>query len=214
MEDASKVKVLVHACVRIESANPSRVIYVDPYMLTDAPHDADIIFSTHPHGDHFNPDAIAKVAKADTVIVSVADCRDLAKKAGYKGDRFVCIAPGQKVTVRGISAQAVPAYNVGKAFHVQAKGWVGYIIDVDGMSVYVMGDTDVNDDVLKVRSDVLCVPIGGKYTMDMDEAAAYVNEVKPAFVIPLHYGSLDDVRANADGFREAVDASIGLRIDI
>ena len=212
--DGSNVKVLVHACVRMESTSPKRVIYVDPYMLTDAPHDADIIFVTHSHGDHFSADDIAKVANGKTVLVSVATCRKLAKNAGFKGDRFVCVSPGQKVVVRGIAAEAVPAYNVGKNFHVKANGWVGYVITLDGERVYVMGDTDVNDDVRKVQTDILCVPIGGKYTMDMFEAAAYVNEVKPALVIPLHYGALGDVRKSADGFADLIDKAINVRIDI
>ena len=109
-----KVKVLVHACVRMYSDEPKRVIYVDPFKVATAAHDADVIFVTHPHGDHFSEKAIAKVSKADTVLVSVEDCRALAQEAGFTGDRFVCIAPGQKFVVRGIAAEAVPAYNVGK----------------------------------------------------------------------------------------------------
>ena len=209
-----KVKVLVHACVRMYSDEPKRVIYVDPFKVATAAHDADVIFVTHPHGDHFSEKAIAKVSKADTVLVSVEDCRALAQEVGFTGDRFVCIAPGQKFVVRGITAEAVPAYNVGKAFHTQDKGWVGYVITLDGQRIYVMGDTDDNEDVRAVQTDALYVPIGGIYTMDMYEAAAYANAIKPKLVVPLHYGALDDTRRTAEGFAELIDPDIKVRIDI
>ena len=46
----------------------------------------------------------------------------------------------------------------------------------------------INDDVLKVKCDVLFVPIGGIYTMDYKEAANYTNTINPSVVIPTHYG--------------------------
>ena len=49
-----KLKVLVHACVRMYSDEPKRVVYVDPFKVAIAAHDADVIFVTHPHGDHFS----------------------------------------------------------------------------------------------------------------------------------------------------------------
>ena len=209
-----KLKVLVHACVRMYSDEPKRVVYVDPFKVAIAAHDADVIFVTHPHGDHFSEKDIAKLAKDDTVLVSVEDCRAQAAAAGFTGERFVCVAPGQKIEVRGITAEAVPAYNVGKAFHTQSKGWVGYVITIDGKRVYVMGDTDDNKDVRAVKTDVLFVPIGGIYTMDMYEAATYANAVKPELVVPLHYGALDDTRKTADGFAELIGPDINVRIDI
>ncbi len=42
------------------------------------------------------------------------------------------------------------------------------------------------------------VPIGGTYTMNAEEAACFVNAMRPHAVIPTHYasivGSLDDAR--------------------
>ena len=59
---------------------------------------------------------------------------------------------------------------------------------MDNTKYYIMGDTYINDDVLKVKCDVLFVPIGGIYTMDYKEAANYTNTIKPSVVIPTHYG--------------------------
>ena len=53
---------------------------------------------------------------------------------------------------------------------------------------YIMGDTDINDDILNIKCDILFIPIGGTYTMDYKEAADYTNKISPNVVIPTHYG--------------------------
>ena len=49
--------------------NEGKIIYSDPYNISGAPHDADIVLITHSHFDHYSPDDIRKVMKSDTVIV-------------------------------------------------------------------------------------------------------------------------------------------------
>ena len=65
-----------------------------------------------------------------------------------------------------------------------------YIVKIENKLVYVAGDSDVNEDNLKVKCDIALVPIGGKYTMDYKEAADFINKIKPEIVIPTHYGDI------------------------
>jgi len=60
------IRVLTHSSIRLRG---SKVIYVDPYDVREDFHDADFVLITHDHYDHFSPDDIAKVVKADTRIV-------------------------------------------------------------------------------------------------------------------------------------------------
>ena len=48
-----------------------KTIYFDPYDLEPdfEPHDADIIFITHPHYDHFSPDDIRQIMNENTKFV-------------------------------------------------------------------------------------------------------------------------------------------------
>ncbi|MCK5732983.1 MAG: MBL fold metallo-hydrolase, partial [Candidatus Latescibacteria bacterium] len=123
---------LGHASFRIEGA---QVIYIDPWKVKDG-EKADLILITHSHHDHCSPEDVAKIRKAGTEIVTVADC-------GSKFPGKVCaVAPGDRVTVHGIPVEAVPAYNIGKAFHPKANGWAGFVITVEGTRIYHAGDTD------------------------------------------------------------------------
>ena len=43
-------ELLGHSSIKITG---DRVIYIDPYNINDEPKDADLIFITHTHYDHF-----------------------------------------------------------------------------------------------------------------------------------------------------------------
>ena len=164
------VRVLYHSCVRLQG---DKVIYVDPYELSQAPHDADIILITHEHYDHFSPADIAKVKGAQTVLVAPESMRQLVLSAGFAAEQVVLVEAGQTLAIAGVELEIIPAYNVGKQFHPQANRWVGYVIALDGVRYYVAGDTDATEDNRQVRCDVALLPVGGTYTMDAQQAAAY-----------------------------------------
>ena len=63
-----------------------------------------------------------------------------------------------------------------KPFHPKENGWVGYIIELDGIRYYIAGDTDITEESKKVKCDVAFVPVGGTFTMDYKEAANLINE--------------------------------------
>ena len=62
-----KLTVNEHSSIRIGA---DKVIYFDPFHLVRADHDADIIFITHDHYDHFSPEDIEKCAGSDTLFVA------------------------------------------------------------------------------------------------------------------------------------------------
>ena len=77
-----------------------------------------------------------------------------------------------------------------------------------------MGDTDINDDVLKVKCDVLFIPIGGTYTMNYKEAASYTNTINPKIVIPTHYGLIVGDSKLGQEFKSLIDNNISCEIYI
>src|SRR5437870_5745017 len=46
-------------------------VYIDPWGLRDKEEPADVIFITHAHGDHFEPDDIAKIRRITTEAAGV-----------------------------------------------------------------------------------------------------------------------------------------------
>ena len=199
------LSVNAHSSVRIAAAG--KVVYVDPFALKTAPHDADLIFFTHDHFDHCSPEDVAQVSRPDTVFVLPETSREKAASV-TAGRRVITVRPGDRGEALGFPFEAVAAYNPGKPFHPRANGWVGYVLKLDGLRLYVAGDTDATPEAAAVCCDVAMLPIGGKYTMDAREAAELANRIRPAVVVPIHYGSVAGSPGDFERFAAAVDRDV------
>lgn len=189
------------------------VLYFDPFRIENARNDADIIFITHPHFDHFSPADIEKVCRQETVFVAPETMAAELKEAGITN--AVLMKAGETKTVCGIAVRAVPAYNPNKKFHPKQNGWIGYIVTVGGKRIYVSGDTDATDEAAAVCCDIALIPIGGTYTMNPEEAAELINRMQPETVIPTHYGTIVGSRSDGDAFAKRVkpEITVALRKD-
>lgn len=177
------IRVLHQNAIRMEA--DGKVLYFDPYGVQEAPHDADYIFITHDHYDHFSPEDIGRVAKAGTTLVIPESARAAAEAVGLA---VLPVQVGQSAALPGVRFRTVPAYNINKKFHPRAKDWVGYVVELGGRVCYIAGDTDTTPEAQAVRCDVALLPIGGTYTMDAGEAADLARAMRPRVVIPTHYG--------------------------
>lgn len=201
------ISVNTQSSIRIVSAEGT-VIYVDPLEIKGNPEDADLVLITHSHYDHFSPADIVKIRKGSTKFVIPSSMKDEAEKNGIDMYSYLCMEAGDKISAAGIYISAVPAYNKLKPFHPRRNGWIGYILTVDGAKIYVAGDTDALKENTSIICDIAMVPIGGKYTMNPKEAAAFINELKPAVVIPTHYGSIVGKPSDVEEFASKVDPQI------
>ncbi len=182
-----EVQVLTHSSIRIAE---NQIVYFDPFHVEGEPHDADIICVTHDHFDHYSPEELAKVKNAATILVCPKTMEDSLSNSGISEEFTELVAPGDELEINGVRIQAVPAYNVGKQFHPQANQWVGYLVTMNEVTYYIAGDTDINEDVKKVRCDAALLPVGGTYTMTAEEAAELAEMIHPKAAIPTHYGSV------------------------
>lgn len=209
MEMFEEVKVLTHSSIKITG---KKVIYFDPFEVKEESHDADLIFVTHDHYDHYSPEDIRKVAGVDTWIIMPECMRGQEEKAGNFKCKFV--NPSGIIEAKGIMVNAVPAYNRLKPFHTRGKGYAGYAVEMEGVRYYVAGDTDTTPDNQDIKCDVALVPVGGKYTMDFKEAAKLLNCMKPKIAIPTHYGTVVGSLDDGERFAKLVDSRIEVRVMI
>ena len=198
------IQVLYHSSIKI---NIEKVIYIDPFKIEDNCHDADIIFITHSHYDHYSEEDIKKIIKENTKIVVTNDLQETASKLTNE-ENVISVQPNEKYCVAGIIFETIPAYNLNKQFHPKQNNWVGYVIELNGLKYYIAGDTDITDENKKVKCDVAFVPVGGTYTMTAKEAADLINIIKPKMAVPIHYGSVVGTKQDATDFVNLLDKGI------
>jgi L-ascorbate metabolism protein UlaG (beta-lactamase superfamily) len=182
-----------------------KVIVIDPFRIKEC-EPADVILVTHDHYDHCSPADIQKIRKDSMIIVTEPDS---AKK--LSGD-VRTVRPGDKITVSGVPIEAVPAYNTDKEFHPKEKGWLGFIVTVDGVRIYHAGDTDHIPEMTSFQVDVALLPVSGTYVMTAEEAAEATKKINPEVAIPMHYGAIvgsaDDVRRFAEALRRTCEVVV------
>lgn len=207
----SNITVNTQSSIRIGGP---KVLYFDPYLIPVAAHDADLIFITHEHYDHFEPESIARLKKEDTLLVAPESMKKKAlSESGIVPDNCLFYQPGEICEAGGVAIETIPAYNKLKPFHPKGKKWQGYAVTLDDTRYYVSGDTDVNEEIKKVHCDVALIPIGGFYTMDWKQAAEYIAQIKPQAVIPTHYGSIVGNKTDGEDFRKRLE-SLGGNIQV
>lgn len=199
------LKVLCHSSIKI---NKGKKIYFDPFKINENYKDADIIFITHDHYDHYSEEDIEKIRRDDTVFVIPESLKDNLLNLGIKEENINTVLPNKEYKIQDIRCETVPAYNINKHFHPKENNWVGYIIELDGVRYYIAGDTDITPENRKVKCDVALIPIGGTYTMNYKEAAELVNEIKPKIAVPTHYGSIVGTKQDSIEFAKLVDSEI------
>ncbi len=202
------VEWLGHSSVGIYG---EKIVYIDPFseVIEKSDKKADLIISTHAHRDHFDVNAINQLTKDETHVVIKSGCDRSDLIAGFIKE----MDPDQSLRVDDIEIQGVPAYNIrrfrspGKPFHPEGFG-MGVILVVGGVKFYYAGDTDyipVMNNFAAENIEVAFLPIGGKFTMDLDEAVEAAGAIKPKQIVPVHYNHLNGTEADPTLFKRKVE---------
>ena len=192
------IEFVKHNSIKIKG---SKTIYIDPYKIEEEYKDADYIFSTHSHYDHFSEEDIKKIIKPETKIIVVESSKEETLKLT---ENVYVVEPEKEYEIDELSFCTKYAYNVDKQFHPRENNWVGFIINLDGEKYYIAGDTDNIPELQDVECDVAFLPVGGTYTMNYEEAANLANVIKAKTVVPTHYGVLVGKEEDAIKFKELV----------
>jgi L-ascorbate metabolism protein UlaG (beta-lactamase superfamily) len=193
------IEWLGHDAFRLRGAG--KVVYVDPYQLEQRHQPpADLILVTHDHFDHLDAGAIDLLRTPETVVAGPAGV--VAQLPGS-----IEVKPGEERELAGLRVRVLPAYNVnkfrspGEPFHPRGQG-VGYLVELEGETVYHTGDSDPIPEMAGLQPDVALVPVSGTYVMTAEEAAEAVRAMRPGRAIPMHYGAIVGSEADARRFAE------------
>jgi len=161
---------------------------------------------THDHFDHCSPDDVDKIVQPETVIVTE---KDSAKKLS---GTVKIVKPGDSLAVDDVKIEALPAYNTNKDFHPKANGWLGFVLEMDGVRVYHAGDTDFIPEMKALNVDIALLPVSGTYVMTADEAVEAALAINPGVAVPMHYGAIVGDSSDADVFKAKLERKVKVRI--
>lgn len=200
------IKVLCHNSIKFLEEK----IYFDPFKINEEYKDANIIFITHSHYDHFSEEDIMKIKNENTKIVVTTDLEERCINLGFKDEDVIVVNPNEKHQIGEIKFETVKAYNINKKFHPKENNWVGYIVEVKNKRYYIAGDTDWIPEMSGIECDVAFLPIGATYTMDIYEAEEATAWINSKMFVPTHYGEIVGEKELGSKFCNRVKNSVEL----
>lgn len=202
------------------------IVYLDPWIegnptcpitLDEIEH-ADLVCVTHGHSDHLG-NAIEIVHKTGAVLVTLPEVAAYCSNYGIPYDyKNGCVHTGGSVVQKDVRIHAVYALHssdiMGKEYAennilMPGSGTCGMILTPEeGTAVYFAGDTGVFGDMELIgrlyQPKVAVLPIGGKYTMGVYEAAYAMELLGCETLIPGHYNTFPNQMADVDDLIQQV----------
>ncbi|HLC85790.1 MAG TPA: MBL fold metallo-hydrolase [Candidatus Nanoarchaeia archaeon] len=200
-----ELKWLGHSSFQIKTAD-NKIIYIDPYNISEGLAKADLILITHSHYDHCSIADIERVVQDGTTIVVSADSQSKITRLKVSVNIHI-IEPDKEVSFGDVRISTLPAYNLDKSFHPKSEGWLGFLVRIGGVLIYHAGDTDLIPEMQKLtgfcgkcEEFIALLPVGGRFTMTAEEASEAAKLIKPTLAIPMHYGSVAGSEDDAKEF--------------
>lgn len=140
--------------------------------------------------DPYPPAIGLKLARMDADLVTVShEHEDHAYTQVVRDGAYEVHGPGE-YEVAGVSVIGLPTYHDSEKGAKQGRNTV-YLIEMDDVRICHLGDLGHKLDDVEAEAvsspDVLLVPVGGRTTMNGEQAAEVVRQLEPRFVIPMHY---------------------------
>ncbi|MBS7641643.1 MAG: MBL fold metallo-hydrolase [Candidatus Bathyarchaeia archaeon] len=194
-----RIRWLSHACFELSNG---KIVLIDPYFKGNrlAPRyegKPEIVLLTHEHFDHADTDFLSRIKPK--IVVG-------PPSVSYPGVRIIRV--GEALNLDDVKVTAL------NASHPQSRYPVAYLVEYSGVILLHLGDTYLDAiKPLSVDVDLALVPIGGTYTMDIDEAIEALERIKPKLTIPMHFNTFPEIRADPEEFRKKAEAR-GYRVRV
>ena len=206
-----KIRYAGHACFILEG---SKRIVIDPMPLENKV-DADIVLLTHAHGDH--------IGDHPETFKNVYAIHELATWLSAQGIKATGMNIGGTVHDGDIAITMVRADHSSSI--VDANGMpvymgepCGFVITIDGITLYHAGDTALFSDMKLIRDlyhpSVAFLPAGGTYTMGPAEAMMAAEFIGAQIIIPMHYNTFPAIRQDLSEFKKAIESTTAMTVEL
>ncbi len=166
----------------------------------------DLVVITHAHEDHIG-DAEEIMKRTGAKFFSIHEIYVYLTQKGFQGIGANIGGPAKLDEIaKGLAIALTPATHSSYDKGVPT----GAIIFKDGVPlVYHAGDTGLFAEMQFIGElyapKIALLPIGGHYTMDIEQALLATKMIKPKIVIPMHYNTFPPIRADPNEFKKRVE---------
>jgi L-ascorbate metabolism protein UlaG (beta-lactamase superfamily) len=214
-----KVTYLGHAGFVFESEKAK--LLIDPW-LTNNPVGAhlperlpfDLIALTHGHFDHLG-DSLELATENGVPILTLPELAAYCKGQGAETE---LINYGGTFIHHDLAIKCVLAFHSTSAGpeRANAPGACGYVVKGRDATVYHAGDTCVFGDMRLIGDqfeiDAALLPIGGRTTMDPEEARLAIDLLHPRTVVPIHFGTWAFIEQDVSAFKSRVEETTTAKV--
>ena len=217
------VKVTWHGHAAFTLDDGVDVVLIDPWFTGNpaATCGADevaatLIVVTHGHRDHLG-DAVeisrrvgAPILAINELAIHLGRTADVQTLRGNIGGTL----RWNGVAVKLVAAVHTSAIDTGDGFAAVTAA-AGVVVRIGDKTIYHAGDTALFGDMRLIGDEVLdaaIVPIGGTYTMDARDAARAVELLRPGIVIPNHFDTFPQIRADPQEFADRVGGGARVKV--
>ncbi len=200
------IKYLGHSAFEISTNNHK--ILIDPFLVCAPnykPEGVTDIFVTHGHGDHLG--SAIEISKATSAPITAVF--ELANYCAQKGAKTIDMGLGSWHDYGWGKAVLVPAFHSSTTPDgIYAGSPCGFVFEIEGKVIYHAGDTCLNSEMKMIgeiyRPDISMLPIGGKYTMDIEHAVKASEWLNTTAVIPMHYNTFAPISVDIGDFEKRI----------
>lgn len=202
------------SCFLLETA--SKKLLFDPFITHNplAQHidiqsiEADYILVSHGHADHI-ADLVELAKQTQATVIAVPEIVEWLQNQGV--ENFHPMNFGKFNFGWGSVRMVAALHSSGLPDGQYGGNPVGFVIDADGRQIYFAGDTGLTLE-MKILADLYhleyaILPIGGNYTMDVDDAIVSTKYFECDKVIGVHYNTFEaieiDTQVALDKFHRA-----------
>ncbi|PTS95078.1 metal-dependent hydrolase [Pedobacter sp. HMWF019] len=160
---------------------------------------ADYILISHGHGDHI-ADLVELAKQTNAKVIGMVEVVDWVAKQGVTNVHPMNFGKqkfdfGNLRMVWATHSSSMPDGSYG-------GNPAGFVLEIAGKTIYFAGDTSLNAD-MKILADLYKIdyailPIGGNFTMDVDDALVATKYINCDQVIGVHYNTFSLIEIDTE----------------